>query len=304
MEMLRVAGVTSVGLLAITAMFARSAAAASVNDFVDYSLRDESNMVLLPGRLHVPAAYASDPTTPRPLILFLHGGGEVGTDNLLQINGNIDRLLLFGGKARGAFLYAPQTRTGWYQENELANTMAMIDRAIAEWNVDPTRIYVTGLSLGGGGVWNYLSTFSERFAAGVPICAIGPSVLFPPAIVAHEPIWAFHARNDNIVPPTSSREIIDVLLGTEGQPQPNYPALNDFTSDFQFDSTVLDIHYSEYRTGGHGIWSRVYSTAAMYDWLFAQRSVPEPSSCTMILLGLVAPLLCRRANRDCLHATH
>ena len=88
------------------------APAASINDFVNYTLLDSNNNALLRGLLHVPAGYATDPGKPRPLILFLHGAGESGTDNRRQINGNIDNLLA-AAKARDAFLYAPQTNSGW-----------------------------------------------------------------------------------------------------------------------------------------------------------------------------------------------
>src|SRR3954462_472439 len=125
----------------------RPAAGASVNDFLPYSFVNSSNNVLLPGRLHVPTEYDTDPNTLRPLILFFHGSGESGTNNLSQINGNIDNLLA-AAKARGAFLYAPQTNIGWENTTLFSYAMTMIDRAIADRDVDLNRIYVTGLSMG------------------------------------------------------------------------------------------------------------------------------------------------------------
>src|SRR3972149_965085 len=118
----------------------RPATAASVNDFISYSFVDSGGATILPGRLPLPADYASDPTRPRPLILFFHGAGESGTNNLGQINGNIDNLLV-AAKARDAFLYAPQTNIGWTNTAHFSRAMTMIDRAIAERNVDPTRVY-------------------------------------------------------------------------------------------------------------------------------------------------------------------
>src|SRR4051812_390758 len=97
---------------------------ASINDFLSYSLVDSNNNVLLPGRLHVPTEYDTDPNTLRPLVLFLHGSGESGTNNLTQINGNIDNLLT-ASKARGAFLYAPQTNIGWENSTLLSEAMTM-----------------------------------------------------------------------------------------------------------------------------------------------------------------------------------
>src|SRR5690606_13632532 len=76
------------GLLAM-----QPARAASVSDFLEYNLLSAGGGVLFRGRLHEPAEFASDPSEPRPLILFFHGAGESGTNNLAQINGNIDNLL-------------------------------------------------------------------------------------------------------------------------------------------------------------------------------------------------------------------
>ena len=75
---------------------------ANLADFINFSHPN------VPGRLYVPPE--ADPTNPRPLILFLHGAGETGTNNVAQINVNIDNLLQ-GAKDRGAFLYAPQATT-------------------------------------------------------------------------------------------------------------------------------------------------------------------------------------------------
>src|SRR5262245_9814122 len=82
---------------------------ANVSDFIDFSLRAANNSLLLPGRLYVPPEAA---ISSRPLILFMHGAGETGTNNISQINGNIDNLLA-EAKVRGAFLLAPQTNTSW-----------------------------------------------------------------------------------------------------------------------------------------------------------------------------------------------
>lgn len=281
----------AVTVLAVLVL-ARASVAASVNDFTPYSFVQNTS-TLLPGRLHIPADYANNPTTPRPLVLFLHGAGESGTNNLAQINGNIDNLLA-AAKSRGAFLYAPQTNSGWAGSTLMSYAMTMIDRAIAERSVDPNRVYVTGLSMGGGGVWNFLNAYSDRFAAAVPICAVSPSGNFLPANVVDEPIWAFHARNDTTVSPTASRNVINRLLTEAARPTPTYPALNDFSANFNFGDTLLDLQYTEYRTGGHGIWGQVYNTSAMYNWLFAHTSVPEPNTLGLALVGLLASCFRRR----------
>jgi poly(3-hydroxybutyrate) depolymerase len=145
-------------VLSAASAFVSLAGAANVSDFINFSHPS------VPGRLYVPPE-AADHANPRPLILFLHGSGETGTNNILQINGNIDNLLQ-GAKDNGAFLYAPQATTfTWADPTRTANVMSMIDQALLDFNVDPNRLYVTGLSMGGGGVWNMLNRYDDRFAA-------------------------------------------------------------------------------------------------------------------------------------------
>ncbi len=270
--------------------------AASVREFRDFSTP------FLPGRLHVPIAEA-DPNNPRPLILFLHGLGETGSNNVSQIGNNINNLLT-GAKINNAYLYAPQATTAtWSSSHRTSLVMTMIDRAIAEHNVDEERIYVTGLSMGGGGTWNMLNRFSDRFAAGVPIAGISPASDFLPDNLVETPIWAFHARNDNVVNKSSSRSTVNNILRAAGEPFPQYPPSNNNSTTLEFSSSALDLRYTEWPTGGHGIWSRVYNTNAMYDWLFSQSietGVPEPSSSVLLVSLTVFATFFRqgRGNRS------
>ena len=202
-----------------------------------------------------------------------------------QINGNIDNLLA-AAKTRGAFLYAPQTSIGWENQILLNDAMKMIDRAITDRSVDPKRIYVTGLSLGGGAVWNFLDLFPDRVAASVPISAVYPFASYVPANIVHEPIWAWASRSDTNVPITVTRTVINGLLTEAGLPLPTYTT-NNFAPDQHLDFPPLDLHYSDIR-GGHGIWPTVYNTPAMYDWMFSHgAAVPEPSSLLLALVGAV-----------------
>jgi predicted peptidase len=281
-------------VVALAAFFpAFSTSAANVSDFINYSVVDGNNN-LLPGRLHIPADYATNPNIERPLLLFLHGGGESGTNNLAQINANIDNLLA-AAKQRGAFLYAPQTNSGWGSGGpSIPNAITMIDRTIADFNVDTNRVYVTGLSLGGGGVWNVLYQFADRIAASVPICAVWPPPNFMPSDHLDEPIWAFHGRFDTVIPATATRDAINSLLTEAGLPHPTYPPLFSFGPNVQFDFPPLDLHYTDWR-GSHGIWGEVYNPAtngALYDWLFSQSQVPEPTTLTLVLMSLAAFCVC------------
>src|SRR6478609_5098095 len=200
----------SVGVLAAQLLISQFAAAASVADFVDFSLRNSSNQVILPGRLYVPPE-ASNPGVPRPFILFFHGAGESGSDNISQVNVNIDNLLA-EAKRRGAFLYAPQSPNAWNGISLLNNVQTMIGRVEATQNVDEQRLYVTGLSNGGGGTWTMLSRFPNEFAAALPISGVKPATDFVASHLVNESIWAFHARNDTTVSVNVSHDTLNSVL--------------------------------------------------------------------------------------------
>ena len=268
-------------VLVLTASSATgSALAANPAEFQVFSLTTGTS-TLLPGRIYPPPAAS---TSRRPLIVFLHGAGESGTNNTLQVNGNIDNLLT-EAKRRGAYLYAPQTNGGWTSSTVTDRVMSMVDRALGELNVDASRLYVTGLSMGGGGTWNVLNRYGERFAAGVPICAVGPGVDFNPANLLDESIWAFHARSDATVSVTTTRNVVNSILAAGGEAPWVFPT-NANPLEPEFTSPSIDLKYTDYRLGGHGIWGRVYSTPAMYEWMFARTTVPEPAG--LILVGAFA----------------
>ncbi len=280
-----------VGLLVVLACGLR-AKAANLNDFVDFSLRNDAGSLLLPGRLYVPPEATSNPAVPRPFILFMHGAGESGVNNSLQVNSNIDNLLA-EAKRRGAFLYAPQTNSGWANATVNGRVMTVIDRAQAERNVDERRLYVTGLSMGGGGTWNMLHNYGDQFAAGVPICAVAPAGGFSAAGLLDEAVWAFHARNDGTVNVVTSRNVVNSVLAANGEPAPTYLGPRDFV-DFHTASNSVDFQYTEYYTGGHGIWGRVYNTPAMYEWMFSHALVPEPGAAAIMASSLVGLAACKR----------
>lgn len=269
--------------------------AASLSDFEVFSLTNDRT-ISLPGRLYAPPEAASG---PRPLILFLHGAGESGTNNSAQVNGNIDNLLA-EAKRRGAYLYAPQTNNGWSSVAMTNGVASMIARALVEKNVDANRVYVTGLSMGGGGTWNMLNRHGDRFAAGVPICGVSPTS-FSPSNLIDDSIWAFHARNDNVVSVGASRSVVSSILTAAQQSLPSYPT-SASAPDFAYSSPALDLKYTEFVTGGHGIWGRVYSQPSMYEWLFAHTlAVPEPSSLAMTGMAV---LLMRAGGGKSLKRSH
>jgi predicted peptidase len=270
-------------------------------DFADFSLRDSAGNVVLPGRLYIPPEASSDPNTPRPFILFLHGAGEDGTNNTSQINSNIDNLLA-EAKLKGAYLYAPQTTSDWSSVTLTNNVMTMVNRAKADMDVDPTRNYITGLSNGGGGTWNMLSRYPGQFAAAIPIAGVAPAFDFVPFHLLSTSIFAFHARDDSVVSVGTTRNVLNEIFTADGLSLPTYPALGSSTnffvynpdlasnravqqavvqfgnvSQFSIAGSQLDLMYFELSAGGHAIWSNVYRGAPVYDWLFSHSlAVPEP----------------------------
>ena len=152
--------------------------------------------------------------------------------------------------------YAPQTNSGWDSPALLGDALSMIDRAITDRDVDPDRVYVTGLSMGGGGAWNFLNDFPQRVAATVPICAVPPSGTFDFSGLLGEPIWAHHGRFDANVSANVTRGMINTFLGVAGIPAPAYPPLNTFGPDVTYDFPSINLRYSDYQ-GSHDIWTRV-----------------------------------------------
>jgi len=276
------------------------ATAADPNEFEVFSLTGGSGNVILPGRLYVPPEAISHPETPRPLILFLHGAGQRGTNNTSQVAGMNG--LFHAAVDRGAYLYAPQIPTTADWENATLSIDQMLDRALAEHNVDVDRMYITGISLGGGGTWTVMSALPDRFAAGMPVSGTGG--VPQPFRLMEQTIWAFHSRDDDVVNVSSTRNNIAQMLIFAGEPLPQFPFSGDRTTTLDFHSSTLDLRYTEYPTGGHGVGSsRIYLDDNVYDWMFDQTlAVPEPGS--VVLLGLGGAMLlfqARRARRAARH---
>lgn len=242
--------------------------AQSLEAYIDFSAEN------LPGRLYVPPD-GLDPDALRPLVIALHGGGAIGSDNI----GNIwdFESLLNAARSHGAFIYAPQaTSAFWHAQDRPAAIMDQVDQAIGRYGIDPNRITVTGFSMGGGGAWHLGSMYPDRVAAVLPVCGIAPGSGYNISALADKPVWAFHARNDPVVAVSHSHRRIDELLGNGGLAALNPPA-SDAEGDFEFKGETLPINYTEWESGGHAIWNRVYTMTDATDWLFSQSlSDPEP----------------------------
>jgi predicted peptidase len=280
-------------LLFINLLFCKTAFAIEISDFVDFSLRS-GDSTLLPGRLYIPPAAIGSSAMPRPFIVFLHGGGGAGTDNMRQLNQDIADLA-YEAERRGAFLYAPQAPLNWRPRSITDYVVTMVDRALTDYDVDPTRLYLSGYSSGGGGTWNMLSRYPKRFAAAVPVSPVSAEPDFLPANLIGQPLAVFHARNDSIAPVTTTRDIINRILIAANQPLPTYPAAT--APDFTFSVAALDLNYIELASRGHSVLFSVYNQPRLYDWLFAHTTVPEPATVSLVGCMCFSLAACARRKR-------
>lgn len=124
--------------------------------------------------------------------------------------------------------------------------MAALDKVRAEFSIDPSRIYLTGLSMGGYGTWDLLARRPGMFAAAVPVCGGADETTAP--LIRDLPIWCFHGGADKVVPTQRSRNMIEALKKAGGTPK-----------------------YTEYPGVGHNSWDKAYSDAEMIGWMFGQR---------------------------------
>ncbi len=256
----------SVGLLTVALGWATASVRAANPDEFEVFSYDLLNggSVELPGRLFVPTNY--DPTQSYPLVVFLHGVGSPpsGSNNTGQItNGGLDNLLA-NAKTRDFFLYAPQSSNGFWPDREQKRIVNMLAEATTQYNIDASRLMITGYSGGGGGTWKLLESYGGVFAAGVPIAGSESDLTLAPNMVG-KPIWAFHAQNDGVVAVGVTRTHINAIRNADGLPSLTFP-IGTGTTFYSHNN----LQYTEYTSGGHGINGTVLNTAAMYNWLLGQ----------------------------------
>jgi predicted peptidase len=205
-----------------------------------------------------------DPRMRFPLVLFLHGAGERGTDNEKQLIHGVPEFVKPENRRKyPCYLIAPQCPEGrrWVEvdwgaprhdmpaepSEPLRMALELVEAEAKEWlGVDPKRVYITGLSMGGYGVWDAACRRPELFAAAVPVCGGGDEK--QAARLTKLPIWAFHGAKDTAVPPERSRNMIAAVRKAGGSPR-----------------------YTEYPDVGHDSWRPAYRDPALFAWLFAQK---------------------------------
>lgn len=215
-------------------------------------------------QVYVPADYQSKPSWPA--ILFLHGAGERGDDGLLQTNVGLAPAIRKNPSRYPAIVVFPQVpRDSQWVGAPADMAVAALQQTMKEFKVDPKRLYLTGLSMGGHGTWYVAYRNPDLFAAVVPICGWvrefgffkgsvpvvpGDSAAVMPNLVqrlAKTPIWIFHGEVDQVVNVNGSREPAAALK-----------------------AAGADVRYSELLGLDHNSWDAAYGSDEFVRWLFAQ----------------------------------
>lgn len=202
--------------------------------------------------LFLPTDYEANRAAGWPLLLFLHGAGERGSDLArVKIHGPSKQ---FESNPNFPFvLVSPQC-----PEGEVWNVSALsglLDSVIEKHNIDTNRVYLTGLSMGGYGTWSLGMAHPERFAALAPICGGGerlPVVLASRTkkeILQNLPVWAFHGAMDPAVPLEESERMVEALER----------------------AGVKDVKLTVYPEAGHDAWTETYDNPEFYVWLLEQK---------------------------------
>ena len=197
--------------------------------------------------LFLPTDYDTKSRKQWPLILFLHGAGERGTD--------IRRVATHGPPKHVAdhpefpfIVVSPQCPDGQVWSHD--TLLALLNGIIGAYRVDPGRVYLTGLSMGGYGTWRLGLTHPEKFAAIAPVC--GGGELITVALSSSEKrrslrslaVWAFHGANDLVVPVSESQRMVNAVKK----------------------AGVQEVRLTIYPGVGHDSWTQTYDDPRLYEW--------------------------------------
>ncbi len=183
-----------------------------------------------------------------PLMLFLHGAGERGDD--------INRVLQHGppmqiakGKDFDAYVISPQCpRKSWWPAGDMIRQLDLLLKKVCnDYPIDRSRIYITGLSMGGMGTMAMVQSLPDRFAAAVPICGRGD--VSKAEKMVDVPMWFFHGDADSTVKPEGSTAMVEAIKQAGGN----------------------KVKLTMYPGVGHNSWTKTYNNEEVYEWLFAQR---------------------------------
>lgn len=183
-----------------------------------------------------------------PMILFLHGAGERGS-NLEAVKKHGPPKLVAQDKDLPFVIVSPQcpAEDWWTNVEQLDALNALVDEMVANYRVDPGRIYLTGLSMGGYGTWALAFTYPNRFAAIAPICGGGQP--FMARRIRHLPVWVFHGGKDPVVPIKQSEDMVAALKKAGD----------------------TEVKFTVYPEAGHDSWTETYDNPQLYKWFLEHR---------------------------------
>jgi len=189
----------------------------------------------------------ASPDKKYPLLLFLHGAGERGTD-VQQVRDHGPPSFVEQHEDFPFITVSPQCRPDcwWTMGGYMAALEHLIRHLRETLPVDPTRMYLTGLSLGGYGTFALVARNPRLFAAAVPICGGGDPTWAEK--LTSTPLWAFHGERDEVVPLVRSTEMVEAITAAGGQ-----------------------IQLTTYPDAEHDSWTRTYESPALYQWLLTHQ---------------------------------
>ncbi|MDR0328391.1 MAG: prolyl oligopeptidase family serine peptidase [Planctomycetaceae bacterium] len=185
-----------------------------------------------------------------PLLLFLHGAGERGNapDDIAKVKVHGPPRLLENpifAKKFPCVTVSPQCKEGFSWSP--AQLMRLLDHIEKNYKIDKSRVYVTGLSMGGFGTWMCVNESPKRFAAAAPICGGGKTEWA--AALTRMPIWVFHGDKDPVVSVNLSISMVEAVKKAGGK----------------------NILFTSYEGEGHDSWTRTYDNQLFFDWMFSQK---------------------------------
>jgi len=180
-----------------------------------------------------------------PMILFLHGAGERGSD-LKKVKIHGPPKFVEKQKDFPFIVVSPQCpQDDWWPEKTEV-LINLLDDILSRYDIDTERIYLTGLSMGGYGTWSLACAYPERFVAIAPIC--GGGSLYMAHKLKDMPVWAFHGAKDKVVPLKESQEMVNAIKDTGG-----------------------NARLTVYPNAGHDCWTQAYNNKELYDWFLKHR---------------------------------
>lgn len=202
--------------------------------------------VSVPYHLHLPPNHDPNAAEKYPLILFLHGLGERGDDpTKIKIYGM--PFVTWRDESFPFITVSPVCPLDRMWSGYVDEVMALLADCIGRYNADPKRIYLTGLSMGGNGVWALALRYPDRFAALAPICGWGDESQVHR--LKDKPIWMVHGELDKIVPVEESEKLYRELM-SYGAPH---------------------VTYMTYSHTGHNVWDEAYDNPDLYTWLLSHQ---------------------------------